>query len=476
MQWGDGSTDRFFLPATPSDSYITIHNDGSLAFDFDGPVTLDTPISGGIYHNSLSTPANASITISPTSGNAVTFAVPMNSIGQGAALLLGTGETGDDSSLLTGASNDAVVDDGALTVRNATTPITLENITGPGSLTQAGPATTTLVGTTAYDGPTTISAGTLALGQGSDGLSARSSVSLPAPGAVFDLSQAGSQTIHQLSGVTGSTLKLSGNTLTIATSGATSYAGVITGTGAGVTTTGAGTLTLTGQSDTPGGTWHLNQDSLVFGAGAALRLGSLVQAPGTTLSLNAGTGSVPQAGALIQADGTVQLGGTLTITGAPQLTCGQKLTLIQDTGASAISGPFAGLPQGATVTVDGRPYKIDYSADGGHDVVLTTSIAAPSAAATSSKSAAALAAGTSGASGAASHGALQHTQAVPLTLVAFVAVPVVLLAGAIVFFLVAARRRGGRRSRRARRTAPESEPPPTWPGSDDDTLFIQRIR
>jgi len=486
VQWGDGSTDRFFLPATPSDSYINIHKDGSLAFDYDGPVTLDTPISGGIYHNSLSTPANASITISPTSGNAVTFAVPMNyhgttTIGQGAALLLGTGQAGGDSSLLTGASNDAVVDDGVLTVRNTTTSVTLGDISGPGSLTQAGSATTTLVGATAYTGATTISAGSLALGQGADGLSASSGVSLTAPSAVFDLSRAGDQTIRQLSGVAGSTLRLGGNTLTIATSGATAFAGSITGSGAGVTTTGTGTLTLTGQADTPGGTWRLNQGSLVLGAGAALHLGSLIQAPGSTLSLNAG--SSPQADAPIEADGTIQLGGTLTITEAPQLAPGQRLTLIQDTGASAITGTFAGLPQGANVTVDGHSYKIDYSADGGHDVDLTAPAAAASAAASSAKkSDAAVAAGAAGAS---AHGALQHAQAVPLTLVAFVAVPAVLLVGAaIVFLLLAARRRSGRRARRTpsdpssaeSNPAPATETPPTWPGSNDDTVFIQRIR
>jgi hypothetical protein len=78
VQWGDGTTHRFFLPATPADSYINIHKSGSLTFDYNGPVTLDTPISGGVYHDSLSTPAAATVTLSPTAGNAVTFATPQN--------------------------------------------------------------------------------------------------------------------------------------------------------------------------------------------------------------------------------------------------------------------------------------------------------------------------------------------------------------------------------------------------------------
>ena len=152
VQWGDGTSNRFFLPATPSDSYINIHarrQNGSLTFDYNGPVTLDTPISGGIYHASLSTPANASISLAPTNGNAVTFAVPMNyhgttTIGRGATLLLGTGSPGGDSSLLTGASSDQIVDNGMLTIRNTSSAITLANISGSGGLTQAGSATTTL--------------------------------------------------------------------------------------------------------------------------------------------------------------------------------------------------------------------------------------------------------------------------------------------------------------------------------------------
>ena len=167
VQWGDGSTDRFFLPALPSNSYINVQN-GALTFDYDGPVTLDTPISGGTIHDSLGAPADASVTLAATNGNAVTFAVPMNyhgatTIGPGATLLLGTSQSGGDSSLLAGASNDEIVDDGMLIVRNTSAAITLANINGAGGLTQAGTATTTLSGTMNYTGATTISSGTLAL-------------------------------------------------------------------------------------------------------------------------------------------------------------------------------------------------------------------------------------------------------------------------------------------------------------------------
>ncbi len=345
VQWGDGSTSRFFLPATPSDSYINIHKNGSLTFDYDGPVTLDTPISGGVYHASLSTPANASITLAPTSGNAVTFAVPMNyhgttTIGRGAKLLLGTGSSGGDSSLLTGASNDQVVDNGTLTVRNTSTAITVANVSGAGGLTQSGQATTTLSGTTNYTGPTTISKGTLALG-----------------------------------------------------SGATTYAGSITGTSGGLTTTGNGTLALTGHASTPSGTWHLQQGTLEIGSGGSLSVGSLVVSAGSTLSLAAGT-SAP-----IQVSGAVQLSGALKVASLPTVAAGGKITLIHETGTQPVTGTFTGLPHGAQLLVSGRKYTIDYAGGSGHDVVLTASAGATASSTASGSAVAVNVADSSNASG-----------------------------------------------------------------------------
>jgi len=377
VQWGNGRTDRFFLPATPSNSYINVHDDGSLAFDYDGPVTLDTPISGGIYTQSLSTPADASVTLSPTPGNTVTFATPMNyhgvtTIGAGAALVLGTGSPGGDSSLLTGAANDEIADDGSLTVRDTTTAITLSGIRGSGSLSQAGHATTTLTGTTDFTGPTTISAGTLALGPDAGGIAASSGVRLTAAGAVLNLSRAGDQRISRLSGVHGSRVILGQQTLTVAAVGATTYAGSIAGPGAGLTITGPGTLTLAGRADTAGGRWHLDQGDLALAPTAALDLGALAQAPGSTLSLRLTSAEAKSASAApIQATGAVALGGRLAIRALPRLAAGQSVVLIHDTGANKISGTFAGLPQGKTIVVDGADVAISYRADGGHAVALT---------------------------------------------------------------------------------------------------------
>jgi autotransporter-associated beta strand protein len=376
VQWGNGTTDRFFLPATPEDSYIGLRNDGSLAFDYDGPVTLDTPINGGKNAQAVIVPAEGSIIISPTPGNAVTFATPMKyhgltTIGAGAALLLGTGRPGGDSSLLMGAANDEIADDGSLTVRDTATAITLANIRGPGSLTQAGRATTTLTGTTDYTGRTTIAAGTLALGPGAGGIAASSGVSLAGDGAVLDLSRAGDQRIKRLSGARGSRVALGAGTLTVRTAGATTYAGSITGTGGGLTTVGTGTLTLAGRASTPGGRWHVERGKLALAPGATLDLGSLVQKPGSTLSLRLTAASAKGASAApIQATGAVRLGGRLAIRAVPRLTVGDSVFLIRDT-RKEISGTFTGLPQGKKIVVDGKELEISYSADKGHAVALT---------------------------------------------------------------------------------------------------------
>ena len=48
-----------------------------------------------------------------------------------------------------------------------------------------------------------------------------------------------------------------------------------------------------------------------------------------------------------------------------------QITLIKNNGASAVSGTFNNLPQGATLTLVGQPFQISYTGGSGHDVVLT---------------------------------------------------------------------------------------------------------
>lgn len=206
VQWGDGTHNRFFLPSAPSpapfspplgkkNAYINLHRGGTLAFNYNGPVRLDIGISGGGGGPFRDGSAGAgNVTIMGTPGNDVTFAQPQNyngttTIEAGAVLRLGSGSdvplnyvtlnngvkstalvaTYDgDASLLTaqsgnGAPTDAIVNNGRLIVQNRTTAISLSRISGTGSFTQAGAATTTLLDNS-YSGGTTLSAGSVLAG------------------------------------------------------------------------------------------------------------------------------------------------------------------------------------------------------------------------------------------------------------------------------------------------------------------------
>ena len=206
VQWGDGTNNRFFLPSAPSpapfspllgqkNAYINLRKGGTLAFNYNGPVRLDIGITGGgggPYRDGSAGVGN--VTIMGTAGNDVTFAQPQNyngttTIEPGAVLRLGSG--GDvplnyvtlnngvkstalvatydgDASLLTaqsgnGASTDAIVNNGRLIVQNRTAAISLSKISGSGSFTQAGAATTTLL-SNSYSGGTTLNAGLVLAG------------------------------------------------------------------------------------------------------------------------------------------------------------------------------------------------------------------------------------------------------------------------------------------------------------------------
>jgi hypothetical protein len=75
-----------------------------------------------------------------------------------------------------------------------------------------------------------------------------------------------------------------------------------------------------------------------------------------------------------RAGGAINLAGaTLSLTLSPAFTPTGKdqFTILKNTGSSAITGTFAGLAEGATVTVSGQTFQITYKGGAGNDVVLT---------------------------------------------------------------------------------------------------------
>jgi hypothetical protein len=73
----------------------------------------------------------------------------------------------------------------------------------------------------------------------------------------------------------------------------------------------------------------------------------------------------------VNVSGQVTLGGTLKLTLGTMLKAGDQFTILKHTGTSLISGTFAGLPEGARLTVNGTTFQISYKGGTGHDVVLT---------------------------------------------------------------------------------------------------------
>jgi autotransporter-associated beta strand protein len=188
--------------------------------------------------------------------------------------------------------------------------------------------------------------------------------------------------------------------------------GVIQGAG-GITKSGSGTLTLsaadlyTGATTVSAGTVFVNgsitsavsvSGGAVFGGSGSSTAAVTVSSGGTLTGGNLGgvgtfttTGAVTlSSGSIFQADFSAAAGqfdqvtansfslagATLTLNGldtgagiAPH----SSYVLLNNTGSGAISGTFAGLAEGSTVTADGATFTLSYVGGTGNDVTLTES-------------------------------------------------------------------------------------------------------
>ena len=278
-------------------------------------------------------------------------------------------------------------------------------ISGTGGLVKTGTGTMTLGGANTYTGATTISGGKL-LFTGGSALADTGAVTV-AMGATLQLDA--SETIGSLAGA--GSVSLGANTLTTGGDNtSTTLSGVISGTG-GLTKTGTGTLTITG-TDTYTGATTVSAGKLVvngslasattvasgatldgngnIGGGVTVQSGGTLAVGGSgtedlatgNLTLNAGTELAIGLGGTTAATGydQIDVSGAVDLTGAtlnlsllggftPAM--GNSFTIIDNDGADAVAGTFAGLAEGATVTVSGYQFKISYIGGDTNDVVLT---------------------------------------------------------------------------------------------------------
>ncbi|WP_332119523.1 autotransporter domain-containing protein [Azorhizobium caulinodans] len=310
-----------------------VSNNGTLVFNRSDAVTYSGAVSG----TGALTKAGAG-TLILTGTNTYTGTTTIAS----GTLQIGNG--GTTGSILGDIANSAVL------AFNRSDALTYAGvISGTGSLTQAGTGTLTLTGTNSYTGGTTISAGTLQIGNGGTSGSITGNVldngtltfnrsdAVTFAGAISgtgSLTKAGSGilTLTGANSYTGGTT-VSGGTLVGNTTSLTgnivdnasvvfnqtttgTYSGVISGTGA-LTKTGSGTLILTGNSTYTGGTL-ISEGTLQIGNGGAT--GSII-------------GNVINNATLVfNRSGTYDFPGTITGSGAVIITGGSTVNFTSANG------------------------------------------------------------------------------------------------------------------------------------------------
>ncbi|QJR15134.1 IPTL-CTERM sorting domain-containing protein [Usitatibacter palustris] len=189
---------------------------------------------------------------------------------------------------------------------NGNTATFFGSIGGPGGLTKAGASSLLLAGTSTYSGATNVSAGSLIVN-----------------GSIVSPVSVASGAVLTGGGVVGATNVAGGGTLA------------------------------------PGA------------AIGNLRTGNLTLAAGSTLQVDLNGPTPGTQHDQVSVTGTAALGGaTLTVTLGFTPVLGQVFTIINNDGADAVTGTFAGLPEGSILTVGATQFYVSY-AGSGNDVTLT---------------------------------------------------------------------------------------------------------
>ena len=277
------------LGSTASSSGTLIVSGGS--FTSTGDLTVGVNGSGLLQADTAGTIA--------VGGTLTTAAGSTIDIRSGGTLRIGLGGT---SGTLIG---DLTLGGGTLVFNRSNASTYGGTIDGLGAVTKAGAGTLTFTGANTYGGPTTISTGTLQIGDGS--------------------------TTGSISGDV-----VNNATLAFNRSDAISYGGAITGSGS-LVQAGTDTLTLTGASNYSGSTTVAAGTLEVASGGSVDSIGNLMIGDGTTAALVVSGGSLTSAAATVgngtlgNASATISA-GTWTSTG--NLVVGANAA----TGALAING------------------------------------------------------------------------------------------------------------------------------------------
>ncbi|MDH1252721.1 Ig-like domain-containing protein [Comamonas thiooxydans] len=310
---------------------ITLAGDADISAASGATLTLSGALGGGGFN--LNKTDAGTLALANTGNEAgltggTTISAGTLSIGSDDQLAAGTLTLNGGTLALTGATTvDNAINLAATSTVSASANATLSgNIIGTGDLTKSGASTLTLSGTNNFAGAVSVTAGTLALQNGS-ALADSATVALSSG---TTLSVSNSETIGGLSGA--GNVNLSSNTLTVSQNANTTYSGVISGTG-GLTKSGSGTLTLSGSNAYTGATTVSAGGLTLNGASGTLDDSTSVTVSlGATLTLGA-----DDVVGLLSGAGTVAIGANEFVVGVGG-------------GSSTFSGRITG---SGTLTLDG---------------------------------------------------------------------------------------------------------------------------
>jgi fibronectin-binding autotransporter adhesin len=286
---------------------------------------------------------------------------------------LQVGNNGTTGSLGTGA----ITDNGTLAFKRTNALTVATAISGTGNVTQAGSGTLTLTAANSYSGTTTISAGTLQVGN--NGITGTLGTGAISDNASLVFNRSDAITIATVIGGTGNVSQAGSGTLTL--TAAETYTGT--------TTVSAGVLVFNGSLPAGAGLTTVNSGATLGGSGTLRALtvaNGGILAPGVAgiATINSGNLTL-SAGAQYNVDinsatsdqdnvtGTVNISGSTininTLAGfAP--TAGAVLTVINNDAADAVTGTFTGMPEGSLLLTNGYGFQISYVGGTGNDVVL----------------------------------------------------------------------------------------------------------
>ncbi len=206
LQVGNGGSGEFL--ASPS---VSLTNSASLVFSQSDSLTYSGLISGSGSLTQL--------------GPGVLTLLGSNTYSGGTTISAGTLQVGNGGSSASIGGTGNVLDNGSLVFNHGDAVTFSPLIGGSGSLTQTGAGILTLLGSNTYGGGTTISAGTLQLGNGGTTGSLAGSIAVGTAGTLV-LDRSDNVTMNNTLTGPGGLLKTGGDTVTL-TGNLTGYAGSI---------------------------------------------------------------------------------------------------------------------------------------------------------------------------------------------------------------------------------------------------------